>query len=270
MPGSQRQLPPKNEVFRALLESTPSGWTATIVMVHLDPRREGVIVPDRFKGQPQLILEIGYQTNPPISDLEFEGDGISATLYFNRAPFLCKLPWLAIFALVTKAEGRGMLWPQDVPPEVAAQMQHAQQKAAPEAAPAPAFHAAPAPAALRSEPAAPTSGETGPEPDMAAGAKKKAARKPRPRSAAARAEAEHQAAAQPSAPEDAGNEQPPARRSVPAAASAAPASVGEPASPSPVSPPTPRPAPSAARAETGIEAGRKPKRELPSYLRVIK
>ncbi len=73
MSGPQRQLPPKKEVFRSLLEAGPS------VMVHLDPRRADVAVPAHFKGQPQLILEIGFQTNPPIPDLSYEGDAADFT-----------------------------------------------------------------------------------------------------------------------------------------------------------------------------------------------
>jgi hypothetical protein len=117
MSDSPRQLPPKKDVALALLEG-PS------VLVHLDPRREGVVVPKWFTGQPQLILQVGLNLPVPIPDLTVDDSGISCTLSFSRSPFWCSIPWSAVYALVGD-DGRGMVWPNDVPPEVAAQMQKA-------------------------------------------------------------------------------------------------------------------------------------------------
>jgi stringent starvation protein B len=108
-------LPPKKDVANALLKG-PS------VFVHLDPRRDGVVVPKWFKQQPQLVLQIGLNMAVPIPDLEVSDDGISCTLSFNRSPFWCVAPWKAIYALVGE-DGRGMIWPDDVPAELAAQAQ---------------------------------------------------------------------------------------------------------------------------------------------------
>jgi hypothetical protein len=58
----------------------------------------------------------------PIPDLRLDDDGISCTLSFNRAPFFCVVPWSSIFAMVGD-DGRGMVWPDDVPAEVARQAQ---------------------------------------------------------------------------------------------------------------------------------------------------
>ena|SRR5688500_5320138 len=107
------RLPPKKDVALALLESST-------VFVHLDPRADGVMVPPWFKKQPQLVLQIGLNMPVPIPDLSLDGDGVSCTLSFNRSPQFCNVPWKAIYALVGE-DGRGMVWPDDVPPEVAAQ-----------------------------------------------------------------------------------------------------------------------------------------------------
>src|SRR5688572_13297359 len=107
------RLPPKKDVALALLESST-------VFVHLDPRADGVTVPPWFKKQPQLVLQIGLNMPVPILDLSLDGDGVSCTLSFNRSPQFCNVPWKAIYALVGE-DGRGMVWPDDVPPEVAAQ-----------------------------------------------------------------------------------------------------------------------------------------------------
>ncbi len=108
-------LPPKKDVALALLERSQ-------VFIHLDPRQKGVAVPAHFRKQAQLVLQIGFEMPIPIPDLEIDDAGIGCTLSFNRAPFHCSLPWGSIFALVGD-DGRGMVWPDDVPPEVSSQAQ---------------------------------------------------------------------------------------------------------------------------------------------------
>ncbi len=107
------RLPPKKDVALALLE-------LATVLVHLDPRGEEVGVPAWFKRQPQLVLQIGLNMPKPIPDLAVDEQGISCTLSFSNAPHFCRLPWSAVYALIG-ANGRGMVWPDDVPKEVAGQ-----------------------------------------------------------------------------------------------------------------------------------------------------
>ncbi len=126
MVDGPRPLPPKKEVALLLMKG-PS------VFVHLDPRKKGVIVPKGFSGQPQLVLQVGLDMVIPIRDLEVTDDAITCTLSFSRTPFWCSMPWTAIYALVGE-DGRGMVWPEDVPPEVAAQSaQPTQSKSSPPA-----------------------------------------------------------------------------------------------------------------------------------------
>jgi len=106
-------LPPKRDVALALVQ------TATSVFIHLDPRGAEVLVPSWFKNQPELVLQVGLNLVPPIVDLDIGADALSATLSFNRRPEFCKIPWSAIWGLVGD-DGRGMIWPESVPPEVAA------------------------------------------------------------------------------------------------------------------------------------------------------
>jgi stringent starvation protein B len=95
------------------------------VFIHLDPRKPDVVVPGYFKKQPQLVLQVGLNMTIPIPDLKVDDEGVTCTLSFNRHPFWCRLPWTAIYALVGEAvdgeDMKGMLWPDDVPAEVAAQ-----------------------------------------------------------------------------------------------------------------------------------------------------
>ncbi len=87
------------------------------MFIHLDPRRPDVLVPRGFMGQPQLVLQVGLNMAIPIPDLRIEDFGISCTLSFNRSPFWCRIPWSAVYALVGE-DGRGGVWADDVPPEI--------------------------------------------------------------------------------------------------------------------------------------------------------
>ena len=113
-------LPRKQAVALDLLERTS-------VFVHLDPRRPGVVVPQGFLKQPQLVLQIGLNMAIAIPDLEVGEEGISCTLSFNKRPHFCSLPWSSIYALIGE-QGGGMVWPEDVPPEVVSQQRAAAKK----------------------------------------------------------------------------------------------------------------------------------------------
>jgi len=114
-------LPNKREVMLALLAETS-------VFVHLDPRGTAVRVPPWFKNQPQLVLQIGLNMAVQITDLDVGEQGISCTLSFSRRPFFCSIPWGSVFGLVGD-NGPGLVWPDDVPAEIAAQVQAQTQKA---------------------------------------------------------------------------------------------------------------------------------------------
>jgi len=112
--------PPKKDVMLALLERSS-------VFIHLDPRKEDVRVPPWFKKQPQLVLQVGLNMAVRIPDLEVGDDGVGCTLSFNRSPVYCYMPWTSVFALVAD-DGKGMIWPNDIPKEVAAQQAERAQK----------------------------------------------------------------------------------------------------------------------------------------------
>ena len=88
------------------------------VFVHLDPRADGVLVPQWLREQAQLVLQIGLDMPVPIPDLRVDDRGVSGTLSFQRSPFTCSVPWSSVFAIVGD-DGRGMVWPTDFPPEIA-------------------------------------------------------------------------------------------------------------------------------------------------------
>ncbi len=114
-------LPPKKDVALALLEKGS-------IFVHLDPRRDKVVVPRTFLNQAELVLQFGTQMRIPVPDLEVDDECISGTLSFARRPFWCRIPWGAVYGLFGD-DRRGLVWNDDVPPE--------NRKARAEAAPEP-------------------------------------------------------------------------------------------------------------------------------------
>jgi hypothetical protein len=176
--------PPKKDVALALLERSS-------LSVHLDPRPTAVVVPPWFKKQPQLVLQVGLNMPVPIPDLRLDDDGMSCTLSFNRTPFFCVVPWSSVFAMVGE-DTRGMVWPDDVPLEVARSAQDrppeiaprrpapkvaAAREAKPERAKAKRARKRPALAAVPSEPGA-APGEARPSPEKRAPARRAPAAAP--------------------------------------------------------------------------------------------
>lgn len=217
-------LPPKKEVVLALLENAT-------VFIHLDPRKDGVVVPMNFKSQPQLVLQIGLNMAVRIPDLRVEDDGVTCTLSFGGRGFWCSIPWRAVYALAGE-DGRCMLWPDDMPPEVARQLR-------PAPPPKPALAAAPEPSKLEKAAEPKRATRRGKKSDDEAPAKPKRASKRK------------------------GEPVPPPAAPIRERLVAVPPKQGalekEASKEEVASPETPAP-----------NANRRPKRELPPYLRVVK
>jgi len=112
MADESPQPPSKRDVMLALLEHAEA-------QVHLDARRDGVMLPPKLRASSNVRLDYGYALVPPIPDLKVDEDGIRATLSFNRAPFETFVPWTAVF-LIADFAGRGAVWREDLPPELSA------------------------------------------------------------------------------------------------------------------------------------------------------
>jgi stringent starvation protein B len=232
------RLPPKKDVALALLEQAT-------VLVHLDPRGEQVQVPAWFKRQPQLVLQIGLNMPKPIPDLTVDDDGISCTLSFSNAPHYCHLPWASVYALIG-ASGRGMVWPDDVPREVAGQyvVTTPKEDAKPRTA-------------LRAVGAEPSPDEQAAKADAKKKKRARKAKEAKETEKATRATRTPKKKLEAARSPEAGAEKSPRAPRQPVAAPA-PAVAAAPATP-------------ARRASAGSNAsGAKKKRELPPYLRVVK
>ena len=63
------------------------------------------------------MLQYGYDLAISIPDLEVDDHGVRATLSFSRTPHLTVIPWTAVYAIAS-VDGRGVLYPEDVPGDV--------------------------------------------------------------------------------------------------------------------------------------------------------
>jgi len=120
---SSSERPSKQQAFLALLRE---GWTS----LHLDARRAGVVVPEALRGEPHLVLQYGHDLPIAIPDLEVDDYGVRATLSFSRAAHLTVVPWSAVY-VVACDDGRGVLYSEDVPPDVTVIAARATSDAAP-------------------------------------------------------------------------------------------------------------------------------------------
>ena len=87
------------------------------VMIHLDARRAGVVVPARFRTDFHLRLNLSLRFEPP--DLTVGEWGVRETLSFAGTRYAVAVPWSAIFAITgTERSEEAQLFPEDMPEEL--------------------------------------------------------------------------------------------------------------------------------------------------------
>jgi stringent starvation protein B len=87
-----------------------------MVMVHLDARRPGVVVPPALRSESHLRLNLSYRFEP--SDLSVGEWGLRSTLSFSGTRFTVAVPWSAIFAITSQTSREFWMFPEDMPPEL--------------------------------------------------------------------------------------------------------------------------------------------------------
>jgi stringent starvation protein B len=87
-----------------------------MVMVHLDARRPGVLVPVSLRNEAHLRLNLSYRFDPP--DLSVSEWGVRSTLSFSGSRFTVAVPWSALFAITSHATKEFWMYPDDMPEEL--------------------------------------------------------------------------------------------------------------------------------------------------------
>jgi len=89
-----------------------------MAQLHLDARRPGVLVPEKFRGEHHLVLNVSYRFDPP--DLTISEWGIRETLSFAGSRFTVGVPWSALYAIASHVTREFWMYPDDMPEELAA------------------------------------------------------------------------------------------------------------------------------------------------------
>ncbi len=96
-----------------VLEALEQGMT----QIHLDARRPGVLVPEKFRTEHHLVLNISYRFDPP--DLSVSEWGVRQTLSFGGSRFTIGVPWSSLYAVASLATREFWMFPDDLPHELA-------------------------------------------------------------------------------------------------------------------------------------------------------
>lgn len=96
-----------------VLEALEEGMT----QLHLDARRPGVLVPEKFRGEPHLVLNVSYRFDPP--DLSVGEWGVRQTLSFGGSRYTVAIPWSALYAVASLATREFWMFADDLPQELA-------------------------------------------------------------------------------------------------------------------------------------------------------
>src|SRR3954466_43045 len=87
-----------------------------MVMIHLDARRPGVLVPVNLRGEAHLRLNLSYRFDPP--DLSVGDWGVRCSLSFSGSRFTVAVPWSSLFAITSHTTKEFWMSPDDMPEEL--------------------------------------------------------------------------------------------------------------------------------------------------------
>ncbi len=105
----EKRIEEKKQRLLALLEKG-------VAQVHVDARRPGVLLPQKFRNDMQVALNLSYKYQPP--DLTVNQWGIRETLSFGGNTFKVALPWSSVFAIGSAAGGDFFMYPDELPLEM--------------------------------------------------------------------------------------------------------------------------------------------------------
>ena len=111
-PASTELSPERPEKLRQFARLIEKG----MVMVTVDARLPEVRVPTRFVGELQLNLNFSHRFG--LDDFNYDDVGVRASLSFGGTPFLCDLPWSAVYGMTSQVDAERLLWPDSFPREL--------------------------------------------------------------------------------------------------------------------------------------------------------
>lgn len=118
--SSMGQGPPTHPLARAIEQIYAAGATPRLM---IDARRADVVVPEFLRAKWAERLVIDLDAAYPL-DLVYDVDGVHASLAFSGMVTRCTFAWPAIYRVLDRASGRGIVVPAhepkpQLPPELA-------------------------------------------------------------------------------------------------------------------------------------------------------
>jgi len=104
------------DVFKSKRDALLAFLEKGMTMVHLDARRDDVVVPKHFVGQQDLRLNLSYRFAG--SHMEIGEERVESTLTFGGAPFRVIIPFAAVYALTSHVTGAGLVFPESLPDDI--------------------------------------------------------------------------------------------------------------------------------------------------------
>jgi stringent starvation protein B len=104
--------PPAHPLVRAIEQLYAAGATPRLL---IDARRADVVVPDFLRARWAEKLVIDLDASYPL-DLDYDVDGVHATLAFSGRTSRCTFSWASIYRVIDRADGRGIVVPAHEPP----------------------------------------------------------------------------------------------------------------------------------------------------------
>ena len=83
------------------------------ILVHLNPAKEDLTIPDSYRSLPTVTLKLSYGFP---GELKITDKSIKADLLFDGEQFSCELPFDAIWGCST-SKGRNYIWPESINPD---------------------------------------------------------------------------------------------------------------------------------------------------------
>lgn len=96
------------------------------VHVYVNPRMQGVQLPDIYRRDSRVCLAYGDCLPRPTENVQVDERGIKATLLLNEQPVDTTIPWSAVFYMETPAGGSAM-WLDDYPDDLRQELESALQ-----------------------------------------------------------------------------------------------------------------------------------------------
>ena len=85
-----------------------------MVQITINAQLPEVIVPQWLKPDPQLRLNLSYRFGLA---MDINDWGVEPRLTFKGSYFDCKIPWPAIYLMVSHVDGKPYFFPNDIPDE---------------------------------------------------------------------------------------------------------------------------------------------------------